>query len=74
MEKLNARIAVSGGGGGGGFGGRGGPDAGGGGLSSAGATITVKRENLASAMRLAVEMLREPAYPESEFDRMKTSV
>jgi len=76
MEKLNARIQVSGGGGGGGFGGRGGGGGrggagGGGGISSASATITVKPENLPAAMRLAMEMLREPAYPETEFDRVK---
>jgi zinc protease len=73
MEKLNARIAVSGGGGGG-FGGRGGGGRGGfggGGLNSATANITAKPENLAAAVRLAVEMLRDPAYPETEFDRMK---
>ena len=74
MEKLNARIQVSGGGGGGGFGGRGGgrgAPGGGGGISGASATITVKPENLPAAMRLAVEMLRAPAYPEAEFDRVK---
>ncbi|MEO8594725.1 MAG: pitrilysin family protein [Candidatus Solibacter sp.] len=73
MEKLNARIQVSGGGGAGGGrggGGRGGAG-GGGGVNSASASITVKPENLPAAMRLAVEMLREPAYPEVEFDRVK---
>ena len=76
MEKLNARILVTGGGGGGGFGGRGGGGRGGpatgGGSSSASATIMAKPENLAAAMRLAVEILREPAYPEAEFDRVKS--
>jgi zinc protease len=75
MEKLNARIQVSGGGGAGGAGGRGGgrgtPGGGGGGLAGASASITVKPENLPAAMRLAVEMLRAPAYPEAEFDRVK---
>ncbi|MCX6628307.1 MAG: pitrilysin family protein, partial [Candidatus Solibacter sp.] len=76
MEKLNARIQVSGGGGGGAGGGRGGgggrgAPGGGGGMSGASATITVKPENLPAAMRLAMEMLREPAYPEAEFDRVK---
>jgi zinc protease len=77
MEKLNARIAVSGGGGGGGFGGRGGAGGrggfggGGGGITSASATITAKPENLVAAVRLAVEMLRDPVYPEADFDRMK---
>jgi zinc protease len=74
MERLNARIQVSGGGGGGGFGGRGGGrggPVGGGSMSGASATIIVKPENLPAAMRLAVEMLRTPAYPEAEFDRIK---
>jgi len=75
IEKLNARIMVSGGGGGGGFGGRGGGrggfGGGGGGINSASATITAKPENFAAAVRLAVEMLREPAYLETEFDRVK---
>lgn len=75
MEKLNARIQVSGGGVGGGFGGRGGGGrggtGGGAGISGASATITVKPENLPAAMRLAMEMLREPSYPEAEFDRIK---
>jgi zinc protease len=72
MEKLNARIQVSGGGG---FGGRGGGGRGGApggsGISGASATITVKPENLPAAMRLALEMLHAPAYPEAEFDRVK---
>ena len=70
MRKLNAQIAVSGGGGG--FGGRGGGAAGfgGGGVSSASANITAPRATFPAAMRLAVEMLKEPAYPEAEFDRM----
>jgi zinc protease len=75
MEKLDARITVSGGGGGGGFGGRGGGGRGGfgsgGGFGSASANITTKPANLAAAVKLAVEMLREPAYPEADFDRMK---
>ena len=75
MERLDARIQVSGGGGGGGFGGRGGGGrggpAGGGSISGASATITVKPANLPAAMRFAIEMLREPAYPEAEFDRVK---
>ncbi|MDD5543654.1 MAG: pitrilysin family protein [Acidobacteriia bacterium] len=75
MEKLNARIFVTGGGGGGGGGrgGRGGFGPGiGGSLSDATATIETKAENLIPAMQLAVEMLREPAYPESEFERIKS--
>jgi zinc protease len=77
MEKLNARITVTGGGGGGGFGGRGGGGrggfgGGGGGIAGASATVTAKPENLAAALRLAVEMLRQPGYPETEFERVKT--
>jgi len=72
MQKLNARIAVSGGGGGG-FGGRGGGGrggfGGGGGISSATASVTAPAENFAAAMRLAVEMLKEPAYPQADFER-----
>jgi zinc protease len=70
MRKLDATIAISGGGGGGGGrGGRGG--GGGGGVSSANASITVPSKNFAVAMNLAVEMLKEPAYPQTEFDQMK---
>jgi zinc protease len=74
MRRLDATIAVSGGGGGGG-GGRGGRGGGGagGGVSSANANITVPVKNFAAAMKLAVEMLKEPAYPETEFDLMKTA-
>lgn len=73
MRKLDATIAVSGGGGagGGGRGGRGGGGGAGGGVSSANANITVPEKNFAAAMQLAVEMLKEPAYPEKEFEQMK---
>ncbi len=74
MRKLNARIQVSGGGGGGGFGGRGGGGrgggGGGGGVSNATANITAPAANFVPALRLAVEMLREPAYDQKEFDRI----
>jgi zinc protease len=36
-----------------------------------GASVEVRRENLAAALRLAAEALREPAFPQSEFDEMK---
>ena len=75
MRKLDASINVSGGGGGGfggGRGGRGGGGGGGGGVSSANANITVPAKNFAAALRLAVEMLKEPAYPEADFDQMRT--
>ena len=71
MQRLNARIAVSGGGGGGGGGGgRGGAGGGGGGISSANASISAPAKNFEAALRLAVEMLKEPAYPQAEFDRV----
>jgi len=74
LRKLNAQVFVSGGGGGGGGGGRGGRGGGpgGGGLSSASASISAPAESFAPALRLAVEMLKEPAFPQDEFDRIKT--
>jgi zinc protease len=36
-----------------------------------GASIEVRRENLAAALRLAAEALREPAFPATEFEEMK---
>jgi zinc protease len=72
MRKLNARVQVSGGGGGGG-GGRGGGGrggGGGGGVSTATASITAPAANFPAAMKLAVEMLKEPAYLPAEFDRI----
>jgi zinc protease len=72
MQKLNARIVVSGGGGGG-FGGRGGGRGGfggGGGPFSASASISAPAGNFVAALRLAVEMLKEPAYLADEFDRV----
>ena len=41
-------------------------------MSSANASITAPAENFMAALRLAVEMLKEPAYPETEFDRIMT--
>ncbi len=73
LRKLNAQVFVSGGGvgGGGGRGGRGaGP--GGGGAGSVTATISAPAENFPAAMKLAVEILKEPAYPQDDFDRIKT--
>jgi zinc protease len=70
MRTLNAQINVSGGGGGGGRGGRGG--GGGGGMSSATASVSAPAENFQAALRLAAEILKEPAYPQDEFDRIKT--
>jgi zinc protease len=71
MRKLNASIQVSGGGGGGGRGGRGGRGGGGGGgINTATASVTAPAANFVAALRLAAEMLKEPAYPQAEFDRL----
>ena len=72
LRKLNAQVTVNGGGGG--FGGRGGGRGGGGGgaLGAATASITAPAENFPAALKLAAEMLKEPAYPADEFDRLKT--
>ena len=43
----------------------------GGGLSSVSADITTTAENLVPALRLAVEILREPAFPESDFQQIR---
>jgi len=73
MDKLDARIIVTGGGafGGGGGRGRGGPGGPATGVSGAGAVIEVKAENLVPALRLAVEMLREPAFSAADFEQIK---
>src|SRR5262249_50649657 len=42
-----------------------------GGPTRAIATISTTDANLVPALRLAVEMLREPAFPETEFDQVK---
>jgi len=36
-----------------------------------GVTVEVRRENLAAALRLAAEALREPSFPAAEFDELK---
>jgi zinc protease len=36
-----------------------------------GASVEVRRENLAAALRLAAEVLREPSFPAHEFDELK---
>jgi zinc protease len=42
-----------------------------GGAGRATATISTTAANLVPALRLAVEILREPAFPEAEFDQVK---
>jgi zinc protease len=68
MRQIDANIVVNGGEGvAGGRGGRGG------GVSSANASFTAPAANFEKAVRLAVEMLREPAYTESDFDQIHTA-
>jgi zinc protease len=75
FRKLNATVTASGGGGAGFGGGRGGRGGRGGGeastIATATASITAPAENFVAAMKLAVEILKEPLYPEDEFDRAK---
>lgn len=42
-----------------------------GGATGAGANITTTRQNLAAALRLVAEILKEPSFPQEEFDRLK---
>jgi zinc protease len=44
---------------------------GGGGIASVGANISTTAENLVPALRLAVEILREPAFPAADFDTIR---
>jgi zinc protease len=72
MRQIDADIVVNGGEGlAGGRGGRGGGNDGG--VSSANASFTAPAANFEKAVRLAVEMLREPAYTESDFDQIRTA-
>jgi len=40
-------------------------------IGGGGATLEVRGENLIAALRLAAEVLREPAFPATEFEEMK---
>jgi zinc protease len=71
MDRLKARITVSGGGGSIGGPRRRGPAAPVSAVSSAVATVETTADNLAGALRLAVEMLREPAFPEADFEQVR---
>jgi zinc protease len=42
-----------------------------GGATSVGATITTTRQNLPEVLRLIAEILKEPAFPQVEFDQLK---
>ena len=63
IQKLNATISVCGGGGRGGGGGR---------LQGCTASIQTTSENLVPAMRLMAEILKDPAFPEQDFDLLRT--
>jgi zinc protease len=41
------------------------------GIGGDGASIEVRRENLAAALRLVAQVLREPAFPREEFEELK---
>jgi zinc protease len=40
-------------------------------VGSGGASLEIQRDNLAAAMRLVAEVLREPGFPASEFEEIK---
>lgn len=46
----------------------------GGGATGATATIQTTRENLPAVLRLVAEVLREPAFPQAEFDQLKNEM
>ena len=73
LRKLDASVNVGAGGGGGrGGGGRGGFGGGGGAPANLNATITAPSKNFIAALKIAAEILKEPAYaPESEFETMR---
>ncbi|HSU26315.1 MAG TPA: pitrilysin family protein, partial [Pyrinomonadaceae bacterium] len=45
-----------------------------GGPTNAGVSIETTRQNLPAAMRLVGEILREPAFPQTEFDQLKQEI
>jgi len=61
MDRLKIQVRVGGGGRGGG----------GGSSAGASASITASRTTLPDALRLAAEMLREPSFPESDFEQSR---
>jgi zinc protease len=69
IDKLEARVSVGSGGGGGGR--RGGGGGGSSSISSVGASIEAKSANFFPALRLAIEILKEPAFPESDFENVR---
>jgi zinc protease len=71
MEALGIRIFAGAGGGGRGRGRRGGGGGGGGTPGQLTFSVQAKRSTLPTAIKLLGEILREPAFPEAEFDNMK---
>jgi zinc protease len=71
LRKLDASVNIGGGGGGRGGGGRG-FGGGAGAPSNLNATVTAPAKNFVAALKIAAEILKEPAYsPESEFETMR---
>jgi zinc protease len=60
IQKLNATIAVGGGGRGGGAG-----------LAGVSGSIRTTSENLVPALQLLAEILKEPAFPEADFEQIR---
>ena len=74
MSELGIRVSSGGGGGGRGRGGRGGGGMGGGTPGDLTFSIQAKRSSLAPAIRLVGEIMRDPAFPEEDFDQMKAQM
>lgn len=73
QERMDAMgVSISAGGGGGrGRGGRGGGGGGGGRPGALSFSVDAKRESLVQGIYLLGDILRDPAFPESEFEQMK---
>ncbi len=69
LDELGVRM---GGGGGGGRRGRGGGGGAGGGAGSLSFSMEAKRETLPAAIELLGEILRDPAFPEDDFEQMRS--
>ena len=70
MDKLDVRIG-GGFGGGGGRGRRGGGGGGGGGAGALSFSIEARKSSLEKGIMLLGQILRDPAFPETEFEQMK---
>ncbi len=73
MTELGVRISA-GAGGGGGRGRRGGGGGRGGSAGAMSFSVEAKRSSLAPAVKLLGEILRQPAFPEDEFEQMKSQM